>query len=147
MTHRVIAAAAAVLFVASVQGAAAADTATLTVKVESVTAKGGSVIVAAYDAQTFSVRGTKPLAKVTVPAKTGETVATFQNLAPGTYGLKAMQDVNGDGHMHFVLGMPTEPYGFSNDPDSGMSMPSFDEVKIVVKPGVNSATVTLHSMM
>jgi uncharacterized protein (DUF2141 family) len=146
MMHRTIAAAAALLFVAPATGALAADTASLTVKIENVESKGGSVIVAAFDAQTFAVRGSKPLAKVTVPAKTGETIATFQNLPPGTYGLKAMQDENGDGHMHFMLGMPTEPYGFSNDPDSGMSMPSFDEVKIVVKPGANSATVTLHGM-
>jgi len=134
------------LLLVAAGAASAAGTATLTVKVENVTSAGGSIIVAAYDSKTFPVRGTKPLSKVTVPAKTGETIVTFPNLAPGTYGLKAMQDENGDGHMHFVLGMPTEPYGFSNDPDSGMSMPDFDEVKIVVKPGANAATITLHSM-
>ncbi len=126
--------------------ASAADTATLTVKVDGVGSAGGSVIVAVYDFKTFPVRGSKPLAKMTAPAKPGETVVTFLDLPPGTYGLKAMQDENGDGHMHFMLGLPTEPYGFSNDPDPGLSVPAFDVAKIVVKPGANSATITLHAI-
>lgn len=136
----------ALLFVAASGGALAADSATLTVKLENVSPKGGNVIVAVFDAQTFAIRHSAPLAKQSVPAKAGETIVTFHDLPPGTYGLKAMQDEVGDGHMHFVLGMPTEPFGFSNDPALGMSAPDFDEAKIVVKSGENHTTITLHTL-
>jgi uncharacterized protein (DUF2141 family) len=138
---------AAALFAAAFPCAAfAADTATLTVKLEDVTGKGGNVLVAIYDAQSFSTKGAKALAKMSAPAKAGEVTVTFEGLAPGAYGLKAMQDENANGKMDFFLGMPTEPYGFSNNPVTGMSAPQFDDAKIVLKPGANSTIITLHGM-
>ena len=39
-----------------------------------------------------------------------------EGLAPGQYGAMIFQDLNKDGKMNFnLVGMPLEPYGFSNN--------------------------------
>ena len=39
----------------------------------------------------------------------------FSDVPPGTYAVAAFQDVDGDGRLGRTgLGLPTEPYGFSN---------------------------------
>ncbi len=46
-----------------------------------------------------------------------ETITTaFEDLEPGTYGIKMFHDVDGDGEMDTnPFGMPSEPYAFSNN--------------------------------
>lgn len=41
---------------------------------------------------------------------------TVEGLAPGRYGAMIFQDLNSNGRMDFnLVGIPTEPYGFSNN--------------------------------
>jgi uncharacterized protein (DUF2141 family) len=40
----------------------------------------------------------------------------FPDLSPGRYAVAVYQDIDGDGALNKnMLGLPTEPYGFSND--------------------------------
>ena len=58
---------------------------------------------------------------------------TFENVAPGTYAVKIFQDVDGDGKMGTnALGIPTEPYGFSNNAMGNFGPPSFKEAAFEV---------------
>ncbi|MDQ3101074.1 MAG: DUF2141 domain-containing protein [Bacteroidota bacterium] len=60
----------------------------------------------------------------------------FEELAPGEYGIQALHDINSNGDMDFnFLGLPQEPYGFSNDAKVNMSAPGFDQAKFTVAPG------------
>lgn len=131
-------------FVLSLPLAARAATGELTVKLEHVTDKGGLVRVALYDRAAYALRGEHPLAAKVEPARSGETIVTFTGLTPGEYALKAMQDIHRDGRMHFFLGVPAEPYGFSNDPAIVLTQPSFDMAKISVGEGENVTILTLH---
>jgi uncharacterized protein (DUF2141 family) len=133
----------AVAFLAAAPAAHAA-TAILTVRLQHVSGKGGMVRVGLYDRATYALADDRPIMSRDVPAKPGETVVTFNGLTPGDYALKAMQDFYGDSQMHFFMGVPTEPYGFSNDPVIVMSQPSFDATKIAVREGENVTTLTLH---
>jgi len=75
----------------------------------------------------------------------GDTVvAMFQGLGAGRYAVAVYQDENRNGKLDKnFLGMPTEPYGFSNDARGSMGPPSFDAaaVDIAATPKI---TVSLH---
>jgi uncharacterized protein (DUF2141 family) len=123
--------------------AQAADTCSLTIKIENVTNKGGNLRIGVYDQATFVVRGSKPLEGKSIPAKAGEMVVTFDGLKPGEYGVKTFQDENANGKMDTIMGMmPSEPYGMSNDARPSMAGPPWDEAKFTLKPGAN--TITIH---
>lgn len=50
----------------------------------------------------------------------------FEDIPPGTYALVVIHDENMNGKLdRNVLGIPTEGYGFSNDPKSVFHAPSF----------------------
>lgn len=60
------------------------------------------------------------------PAGATEPVV-LDNLPPGTLAVAAFQDLNGDGVLNKgAYGIPTEPYGFSNDARGTFGPPSFE---------------------
>jgi uncharacterized protein (DUF2141 family) len=64
----------------------------------------------------------------------------FTGLRPGEYAIKALHDVNGNGDMDYnMLGLPKEPYGFSNNVMGAFGPPDFDDAKVILKPGRNLA--------
>ncbi len=119
--------------------------ATLVVKVENVSAKGGNLRLGVYTRAQFEVRGTKPAAGAVIPAKAGEMVLTFNDLAPGEYGVKTFQDENTNGTLDMFLGLaPTEPFGVSNDAQPKGGPASWDDARFTLKPGVNTIVIHLH---
>jgi uncharacterized protein (DUF2141 family) len=61
-----------------------------------------------------------------------------RDLQEGSYAIKAFHDVNDSGEMDFnLIGIPKEPYGFSNDATATMSAPKFEQAAFVVKKGAN----------
>lgn len=129
-------------FLAQAQ-APAPQTATLTVKVESVDARGGDMRVALYTQATWDDDKSTPVVDGVVPAVTPETIVVLRNIAPGTYGLKAFQDFNRNGEFDFTaLHLPAEKYGFSNDARPFFSDPGFDRAKFTLHAGDN--TITIH---
>lgn len=118
-------------------------TATLTVKVEDVSPKGGDMRVALYTEATWDDDKSTPVIDGVVPAVTPETTIVLRNIAPGTYGLKAFQDYNRNGEFDFTaLHLPEEKYGFSNDARPFFSDPGFDRAKFTLHAGEN--TITIH---
>lgn len=122
---------------------AAAPTATLVIKVEKVSPRGGDIRVALYTDKTWSDDNAADIRDAVVPARTGETVVTLAGIRPGIYGVKLFQDFNRNGQFDMTwYGFPAEKYGFSNDARPTLSEPSFDAVKFEVRPGAN--TITIH---
>ena len=107
--------------------------ATLRITVDGVTASGGTLRVGLYDEATFPAIPDIPLFKREIPKIAGTVVVIFDRLPPGTYAVKALQDVNNDGKAE-----PGEPLGFSN----GAAPNNFDGATLVLQPGINS--VALH---
>jgi uncharacterized protein (DUF2141 family) len=121
-----------------------AQMATLTVKVDGVSDKGGNLRLGVYNQAQFAVRGIKPVVGAIVPAKAGEMVLTFK-LPPGEYGVKTFQDENRNGVLDTYFGMiPSEPFGISNDAQHGMAPATWDDAKFAVKPGANAIVIHLH---
>jgi uncharacterized protein (DUF2141 family) len=70
----------------------------------------------------------------------------FSNLEPGRYAIIAIHDENANGRLDKnFFGVPTEPYGFSNDAQAFLGPPSFADAAILVSARGDVAIVDLVS--
>lgn len=113
-------------------GASLAQAADLTVVVSGITKAEGQVMVALFNEAAGFPRG-KVLNGQMTPAKPGQVELVFKDLAPGTYAVSAYQDLNSNQRLDAnMVGMPTEPYGFSRDAKGQFGPPKFDDAAIKV---------------
>jgi uncharacterized protein (DUF2141 family) len=106
-----------------------AQTAPLTVHITSVKSDKGKMMFALFH-KADGFPGTHQKAFQLKETKTvkGTTTVTFENLPAGTYALAVFHDENSDGKLNTnVVGIPREPYGFSNNARSAFSAPSFKD--------------------
>ncbi len=78
----------------------------------------------------------------------GATSATmhvpFPQLVPGTYAVKVFHDENNNNELDVNwMGIPKEPYGFSNDAMGTFGPPSFQQAAFEVKPGTNTTRLRM----
>ena len=103
----------------------------------------GAVMVVLYDSEA-GYAGGPPVGHRRLDVAAGERTATFENLPAGEYAAKAFHDVDGDGEMDAnPFGMPTEPYGFSNNAVGNMGPASWDRARFAVS-GETRQTITLR---
>ena len=109
--------------------AASPALATLIIKVEKVSPRGGDIRAALYTEQTYSDDNAKDINDGVVPAKPGETIVTLTGIKPGIYAVKLFQDFNRNGEFDMNwIGLPLEKFGFSNDAHPTFSEPPFSAV-------------------
>ena len=119
------------------------DSATLTVTVTHVSPKGGVISLALFTAANYDDDDHPTLSR-DVPADPAGTTIVLDGLKPGVYAIKMMQDINRNGKFDTSwLGLPLEPYGFSNNAAPFLSAPSFDRTRFTVVPGANAITIRL----
>jgi len=84
------------------------------------------------DSDSFD-RRESPVAKFSQTSENGIVVVNVANLPPGRYAVALYQDRNGNDRLDKTMfGLPTEPYGFSNDASAPMGPPDFDEAAFVI---------------
>ena len=111
----------------------------VTVKVVGITSVQGSMMIALYDEKGWSGAA---IARAKVAVSGNTITAVLPALAPGRYGIKLYQDINGNGEMDTnLVGFPTEPVGFSNDAPIRFGPPAFTDAGFDV--GANGATQTI----
>lgn len=116
----------------------------LTVTFPALKAKQGQVMIAVFDSAQGWASG-KPARVAMASAADAAPSANVVSLPPGTYAIRAFQDVDGDGKMGTnPFGMPVEPYGFSNNAKVNMGPPSFDASAFTVKAGQNTHAMSLN---
>lgn len=113
----------------------------LNVEVSGVRSSGGLVAITIYpdDRSRFLVKGGS-LDVVRVPAKAGTTRACVKLPANGVYGIAVYHDEDGSRKLNRGgLGLPTEGFGFSNNPATIASIPTFGSVRLsVAKNGLTT---------
>ena len=118
--------------------------ATLIITINGIVAAPSDLRVGVYDAAGYEAA---PRHGQKVAAVAPQTVVTFENLAPGRFAVKILQDLNGNGEMDTTLfGVPEEPFGLSNDIKPEMSAPGFEETGFELKPGQNTISITMQQM-
>jgi uncharacterized protein (DUF2141 family) len=107
----------------------------LTIDVAGITPDRGRIYVAIYDrADSFPISGRQLVGQVLDPTDRHLTVH-FKDLPPGQYAAVAYQDANGNGKLDKnFLGIPKEPYGFSNGARGSVGPPEFSEAAVTLNP-------------
>ena len=73
-----------------------------------------------------------------------KSAVVFSNLEPGRYAAIAFHDENGNGKLDKnFLGIPTEPYGFSNNVQGFLGPPTFDAAAMALGDSNEGVQITL----
>lgn len=103
---------------------------TITVVFENLTSNEGSVGATLYDETTFMKA--PPLKHASGSPQDKSLTLTLENVMPGEYGIITLHDLNDNGRIDFeASGMPSEPYGTSNNVMT-MGPPSLDDAQFTV---------------
>ncbi len=126
------------------QAPAAQAAATLVVRAEGIQGTAGEVRIAVCE-RGFDEAGCKLGAWRAPKGPVEEFV--FEGLAPGRYAIAAYHDADGDGELDkFPPGIPTEPYGFSNEVGR-IGIPSFEKALVEVGEGRTTVVVRLANFL
>jgi uncharacterized protein (DUF2141 family) len=112
----------------------------VTVKIRGIRNVEGNIRVVLRTSETTIVN-TKV---VEIDPKTLTAEAVFDNLPEGTYGVAVIHDENKNGKLDFNdMGVPTEGYGHSNNPERRPGAPSFDETKFALAASGSTCEIAL----
>jgi uncharacterized protein (DUF2141 family) len=92
----------------------------------------GSVLVAVYNSEESFMK--KRIASKKVNVKGKEVTLVFEGISSGEYAISTFHDANGNNKLDTnFLGIPHEPYGFSNDARGSFGPPSFEKAKVKIE--------------
>lgn len=102
----------------------------ITVVIENVKQDKGKVMLQLLSGKDEFEGDIEPTAKFVLKARTGEMRVFTSNLPEGDYAVRVMHDVNNNEELdtNFV-GLPTEPYAFSNNVTGNFGPPHWNDVK------------------
>lgn len=104
----------------------------LTLKVDKVKNLNGNLLIAVYDQAPNYNNDSQWVVVRKVKVSEGPIRIPLGDVPTGYYAVKLFQDENDNGLIDKnPIGIPTEPYGFSNNGGS-YGQPSFDEAKVLV---------------
>ncbi|MEO0462191.1 MAG: DUF2141 domain-containing protein [Pseudomonadota bacterium] len=105
----------------------------LVIEVGGIKKPTGQLLIAIFDsAESYGGEG-DPVASVAVPVDADMESLEVELPKSGTYGFRMFHDIDGDGAMDTnPLGMPTEPFAFSNNARASMGPAPFSAVQFDV---------------
>lgn len=122
-----------------------AHAADLELTVQNIGSEQGSIMVAVYAGADQWLK--KPVAAVRQPVASldgGKMTFVLKDLPEGELAISLFHDVNGNGRMDSnSMGIPMEPYAFSNDATAMFSAPKFEPASFKL-PGIARMTITLN---
>jgi len=91
----------------------------------------GSILIALYESEESYMKEIYKSADV--PVKDHKAQFTFHSLKKGVYAFSFFHDLNNNKKLDTnFLGIPKEPYGFSNDKKGRFGPPKFDETSLEI---------------
>lgn len=105
----------------------------LTVVISGITKKSGFMRMAMYDNATdFPGNHVNSIESDNILVINTSVKTVFKNLKPGTYAISVFHDLNNDDELNTnFIGIPKEPFGFSNNPRI-LGPPKFRKCKFTV---------------
>lgn len=106
----------------------------LVITVQGLKSQRGQVCLSLFaNGRGFPDRETDAVQTRCVKVTSISLVVAFENLQPGSYAVAAFHDVNGDGKLkRSVFGIPTEEFGFSQNPQIVAGPPKFGDSAVFV---------------
>ena len=116
----------------------------LTVIIKNLASATAPVIIGVYGTKNKFPDPKGQLKEYKFKPKGKNLTAKIADLKFGTYALAIYQDVNSNGKINKnFIGIPTEPYGFSNNYKPKVKAPNFDDCKFGYSAKTNSVTITM----
>jgi len=104
---------------------------TLTINFEIITSDQGQMLFALYDSEANHMEETFKTAEVKI--ENGKAQVIVRDLKSGYYSFSYFHDVNSNGELDTnLVGIPKEPYGFSNGEKGRLGPPDFEDCKIKI---------------
>ncbi len=118
----------------------------MTIRITNIREAKGVVRVAVFNkSEGFLDTDKACFLKVVEAGKSQSVDITFPDAPAGYYAVSCYHDVNNNGKLDKnMLGVPTEPYGFSNQTRPKFRAPYWDEARIRYEPGKTSIQVRLE---
>ena len=106
----------------------------------------GSLYIGVYNTEAGFMKEDKACFKKIVPVKTtGNISFDVSELKPGTYAISCFHDLNDNGKLDTnFMGIPSEPYGFSNNARPKFRAPKWSEAKFEVKAEGGQISIRLE---
>lgn len=106
----------------------------------------GSLYIGVYDSESSFLQEKKVVFKKVLPVrKKGSIELKIPDLAPGFYAVSCFHDLNDNGKLDKnLVGIPSEPYGFSNNARPKFRAPKWEEAKFEIKSGENRIAIRLE---
>jgi uncharacterized protein (DUF2141 family) len=106
----------------------------------------GNIMMGIYDRESaFMDTKQARLLKILPVSQTGTLELEVTELPIGTYAISAYHDVNGNGKLDKnLLGIPTEPYAFSNNARPKFRAPNWNEAKMEMGKSGSKVVLTLE---
>ncbi len=105
-------------------------TSSVTVRISNLKAVQGKIQLGLYNKADVFPKVGKEYRKILVPVESLNVTYTIDDLPVGDYALAIYHDLNADGTCNLnFLGIPKEPYGFSNNVRPVFKAPSFRDTK------------------
>ena len=119
---------------------------TMRLQFSNIDAAQGSIYLAVYDKRHKFLDETAVLFQKVIPVvQSGNLEIALPELPAGTYAISCFHDVNGNGKLDTnFLGIPTEPYGFSNNARPKFRAPNWEEAKFDWQPGAEMLRIRLE---
>lgn len=105
---------------------------------------GGQVIVALFDSETAWKATDGAVRSAKLPVGAGPVTLRL-DVPPGRYAVMAYHDRDGDGRLDTLpVGLPTEPYGFSNNARGTFGPPRWKAAAFSLTAGGAAQSITLR---
>ncbi len=113
-------------------------TGVLVVEFEDLQAATGEIEITIFDKKTRFLRKNKSMEKKRIRVEGDKVYAEFYDLPYGTYAIASYHDINANKKFdRTFMGLPKEPYAFSQKFSSKLRKPKFKEVAIQVNAPKN----------
>lgn len=106
---------------------------------------GQTLMVMVFNSEDGFLKDNKHIRAIKTMATSDSTPLLIESLAPGRYAIAAFVDSNKNGRLdHRFIGVPAEPYGFSNDARSLFGPPDFTKAAFELNDTAISLSIDLH---
>ncbi|CAM3330812.1 DUF2141 domain-containing protein [Aequorivita lipolytica] len=110
------------------------DTHTLTINITNIETVKGTLEIGLFNSGERFLEEGQALKTISVKVKSGSETVIIEDLPKGTYAISMYHDENADGECNRnFLGIPTEPYGFSNNFRPRFAAPTFKDCQFYLE--------------
>lgn len=126
--------------------ATAGEAADLELTISGIAPIQGQISIAVFADKAGYKAGDDPIASATIQVDGESVTEVFSGLEAGDCAIKIFHDVNGNGKLDTnMIGIPTEPFGFSNGAKARFGPPSFNDARFDLESGDNTHEIVMES--